>query len=53
MEMFSFSSSAKKHQVFGTLKGAVKLNLCSLDFFTKQPGVEESIGIPGEGWGGL
>jgi len=32
MEMFSFSSSAKKHQVFGTLKEAVKLNSCSPDF---------------------
>lgn len=26
MEMFSFSSRARKHQVFGTLKEAVKLN---------------------------
>lgn len=36
MEMFSFSSSAKKHQVFGALKGAVKLHSCSLDVFTEQ-----------------
>lgn len=47
MAMFSFSSSAKKHQVFGTLKEAVKLNLCSLNFFTKQTREEESNQEPG------
>lgn len=61
MEMFSFRSSAKEHQVFGTLKEAVKLNSCSLDFFTRQTRGEESIGVlasteascelVGEGWG--
>lgn len=46
-EMFSFSSSAKEHQVFGTLKEAVKLNSCSLNFFTKQTRGEESKQDPG------
>lgn len=38
MEVFSFSSSAKKHQVFGILNEAVKLYPCSLDFFAEQRG---------------
>lgn len=38
MEIFNFSSSAKKHQVFGALKGAVKLHSCSLDVFAEQNG---------------
>ena len=47
MAMFSFSSSVKEHQVFGTLKEAVKLNLCSLNFFTKQSRRKESKQDPG------
>lgn len=38
METFSFSSSAKKHQVFGILNKAVKLCPYSLDFVAEQRG---------------
>lgn len=47
MEIFSFSSRARQHQVFGTLKEAVKLNSCSLNYFTQQTGGEESKQDPG------